>query len=148
MAAGDLTVFNAFGDVIGEEVHNMSSDTFKMGLVTNGVTPTADDTTPTWSDYSGSEVSTGGGYPADGITLTTVTWTRSGAVTTFDADNVSLSQDGSGFTNAYWAIIYNDSAASDDAVCFIDLGGPVSEQAGDIAINFSGSGICIITANP
>jgi len=141
VAAGDIVFFEEFVRTLGEEKHDFSSDTIKVGLVTNGVTPTAGDTTPTWSDYSGSEVSTAGGYTSGGETLTTVTWTEAGGVATLDADSIALAQNGSGFTNAYWAIIYNDSSADDDAIAFVDLGGPVSEQAGAVNINWDPGGI-------
>ncbi len=62
-----------------------------------------------------------------------------------DGDNVSLSQDGSGFTDAYWGIIYSDTSATDRAIAYVDLGGPVSEQAGPVAVNWNASGILTVT---
>lgn len=102
MARGDVTVFDEFTINLGQEKHNFASDTIKVGFITNGITPTAGDTTPTWSDYSGSEVSTGGGYPAGGVTLSGVTWTEAAGVATLDdTGNISLAQNAAGFTNAY-----------------------------------------------
>jgi len=147
MATGDVTVFEEFADQLGEEAHNFASDTLKLGLIDNTTPPTAADATPTWSDYSGNEVATTGGYTANGETLTTVSWSEASGVATLDADNVSLSQDGSGFTDAYWGILYNDDNATDMAIAFVELGGPVSEQAGPVAINWNASGILTVTVS-
>lgn len=147
MATGTVTVFQEFSDQLGKEIHNFSSDTLKIGIINNTLTPTAGDTTPTWGDYSANEVSTGGGYTANGITLASVTWAETGGVATLDAANVSLSQNASGFTDAYWGIIYNDTATNDDAIAFVELGGPVSEQSGPVAINFNASGILTVTVS-
>ena len=141
MARGDVVLFEEFAREEGEGVHDFSADTLKVGLVDNTVTPTASDATPRWSDYSANEVSTSGGYTADGETLTNVTWLEADGVATLDADNISLAQNSEGFTDAYWGIIYNSSATNGEAIGFIDLGGPVSEQSGPVAIIWNVSGI-------
>jgi hypothetical protein len=147
MATGDVTIFEEVAEMIGEETFNFESDTLKLGLIDNTTPPTAADATPRWGDYSGNEVSTAGGYTANGETLASVTYTEADGVATLDADNVSLSQDGSGFTDAYWGIIYDDTATNDEAIGFVELGGPVSEQAGPVAINWNASGIMTVTVS-
>ena len=147
MARGDVTVFDEFTINLGQEKHTLASDTIKVGFVTNGVTPAAGDTTPTWSDYSASEVGTGGGYSAGGFTLSGVTFTEAAGVATLDdTGNIALAQNAAGFTNAYWGIIYNDSEGGKAAIAFVDLGGPVSEVAGPVALNWGVAGILTITA--
>lgn len=141
MARGDVVLFEEFVREEGEGVHNFSTDTLKLGIIDNTVTPTAADATPRWSDYSANEVATAGGYTANGETLANVTWTEVGGTATLDADNVSLAQNASGFTDGYWGILYNDSATNDEAIAFIDLGGPISEQNGPVSINFNAAGI-------
>lgn len=148
MAKGDLTVFEEFTDQLGKEIHNFSSDTFKVGIIDNTSPPTAADATPAWADYSANEVSTAGGYIANGIALTGVTWTESnGTATLDDTGNISLSQNASGFTDGYWGILYNDTATGKNAIAFIDLGGPASEQAGPININWGASGILTVAVS-
>lgn len=149
MARGDLTIFNEFVEDVGEEVHDFENDTLKLALIDNTITPAQDTASPRWAasssqDYDGNEVSAAGNYVANGLTLANVTYTRSTVTATLDADNVSIAQDGSGFTDAYWGIIYNDSATNKNAIAFIELGGPVSEQAGPVNINFNASGILTI----
>lgn len=152
MARGDLYVFNKLAEWIGEKLINLETDTIKLGLITDTVTPAQDTGNPTWDgtssqEYDGNEVSTGGGYPAGGLSLSGPELVLAGAVATFDDDdsNLSLAQNGSGFTNAYWGILYSDTATNKNAICYIDLGGPVSEQAGPININFNAAGIFTIT---
>lgn len=144
MARGDFTLFDEFALALGEEDHDFSLDTLKLGLVDDTITPTAADATPTWADYSANEVATTGGYTTNGETLTNVSFTEVDGVATLDADNISLEQNGSGFTDAYWGILYNDDS-NDAAIGFIDLDGPVSEQAGPIAINWNATGILTVT---
>lgn len=152
MARGDLTVFNEFTVSLAEKKINLETDTIKLALIDNTVTPTVTAASPAWGassdeDYDANEVSTAGGYTAGGFTVSGPELVRSGAVATFDDDdsNLSLVQDGIGFTDAYWGILYSDTASNKEAIAFIDLGGPVSEQDGPIAINFNASGILTIT---
>lgn len=153
MARGDFTVFEEFSLQLGQELHTLASDTLRLALIDNVVTPTAADATPAWGatsgvDYDGNEVATTGGYTATGIALTGVTFTEAAGVATLDdTANISLAQNGSGFTNAYWGILYNDSATNNNAIGFLDLGGPVSEQAGPVNINWNASGILTITVS-
>ena len=146
MAQGDFTLFEEFSRELGEEIHNLASDTLKLGIIDNNTPPTAADATPRWADYVGDEVTDAGGYTANGITLTGVTWTEAAGVSTLDdTGNIALSQDGSGFTDAYWGILFNDTAAADQAIGFLELGGAVSEQAGPVNINWGASGIFTIS---
>jgi len=147
MARGDLTVFEEFVDQIGEEQHKFDSDTLKLGLIDNTAAPTAADATPSWSDYSANEVSTAGGYTANGETLANVSWSEADGTATLDADDVELAQNGSGFTDAYYGILYNDTNGTDMAIAFVDLGGPVSEQDGPITISWNASGILTVAVS-
>ena len=154
MARGTFTVFNELTVSLAEKKINLETDTIKLALITNGVTPTANDADPQWGagsgvDYDGNEVGTGGGYVAGGQECANPSLVRSGDTATFDADDpAGLSQDGSGFTDAYYGILYSDTATNKECIGFLDLGGPVSEQDGPIAIGWNALGICTIQANP
>ena len=136
MAAGDVTIFQEFANDLGEGHHSLDTDTLKFGIIDNTAAPTAADATPAWADYSANEVATTGGYTANGETLTSG-WAEAAGVGTLQLTSFTLSQNGSGFTDGYWGIIYNDTAASDQAIGFMELGGPVSEQAADIVVKFN-----------
>ena len=147
MAQGDWVTFEEFALDIGKGVHDFSSDTLKLALVDDTITPAADDGTPVWGDYSANEVS-GTNYTAGGATLSGVTYTEAAGVATLDdTGNVTWSQHAAGFTDAYWAILYNDDAASDQAIGFIDLAGPVSLVDGDVNVTWNASGIITVTVS-
>jgi len=147
MAQGDLTVFEEFALDIGKGVHDFTSDTLKLALIDDSLAPTAADATPAWGDYSANEVS-GTGYTAGGKELTGVTFTEaSGVATLDDTGNVTWSQNGAGPTDIYYAVLYNDDAASDQAICFIDMGGPVSLVDGDVTVTWNASGILTVTVS-
>ena len=154
MARGDFVLFEEFAatllnGAIAWDLH--ASDTIKLGIVDNTATvPAAAATAPDWSDFSGNEVGTGGNYVADGLTLTTTTYTEADGVGTFDADDVEdLTQDGSGFTDGYYGILYDSSLVGNNAIGYLDLGGPVSEVAGPIVITWGVAGIFTVTiSNP
>ncbi len=145
MARGDLVVFEEFALNIGLEIFQLETDVLKMGIVDATITPAAGDATPTWGDYSANEVSTGGGYPAGGEVIANNTYTEAAGVGTLNGDDISIVQNASGFTDGYWGIIYSDTAAADNAIGFLDLGGPVSEVAGPITVTWDASGITTVT---
>lgn len=153
MARGDFTLFNELSVSLAEKKINLETDTIKLALIDDTITPTANDTDPQWGagsgvDYDANEVGTGGGYSAGGLACANPAFTRSAGVGTFDADDpATIAQNGSGFTDAYWGILYSDTATNKEAIGFLDLGGPVSEQAGPIDINWNASGIFTITVN-
>jgi hypothetical protein len=70
-------------------VINLLTDTFKLALVASTYTPDLDAHT-VWADVSANEVANGDGYTTGGATLTGQTLTRSGYLTTFDADDVTF----------------------------------------------------------
>ena len=134
MATGDLTVFEEFTREIGEEVHDFSSDTLKFGITTTQ--PTAAAATPRWGDWSGTEIGTGGGYTGP-VSLTGVDYTEDSGTATLVANSFTITQNGSGqgSTTAY-GVIYNDTAANDEAIAFVELG-TIDITAGDLVIKFN-----------
>jgi hypothetical protein len=148
MAKGDVVVFQeAMYDLLKGVHGDLSSATLKCGIVDNTKTPVANEATPRWADFSTNEVSTAGNYTSGGETLTTVVIAMVAGIATITADDVVISESVSGFTDGYWAIIYNSSATNDEALLAIDLGGPESEQAGDVSIEFSSGIVFQLPAN-
>ena len=148
MARGTITIFDEFVAQLGTKQHNLAAggDVIKVGLIDNTVAPTAGDIAPTWASYSANQVVTTGGYTNGGETLTGQTYTETDGVATFDdTGNISLAQNASGFTNACWGIIYNNTNASKMAIGFIDLGGEISEVDGPVVINWNAAGIFTIS---
>ena len=145
MAKGDAIVFQEAMLEFGKGTIDISSDTFKVGIVDDTITPAADQTTPTWSDFSANQVSTAGNYPSGGPTLTTVAWAMASGIATMTADDVVIGVHASGFLDGYWAIVYH--VTSDVAILAIDLGGPESEQAGDVSVEWPSGVVLQLPAN-
>lgn len=151
MARGDVHFFANFDKKAkGGVSFNLSSDTLKIGLVDNAITPTVGLADPRWgasgsNDFSAHQVATGTSYTGP-ITATSVTWTQLAGVNTLSCGNVSVAQDATGFTNAYWAILYDDTVTGKYAIGYIDLGGPVSIAGGALNITINASGFGTDTA--
>lgn len=145
MARGDITFFEeALDDAFFSGW--ASGDTVKCAILDNTASPTAADATPALGDYT--EVGAAGTYTAGGTSLGT--WgdlsTESGGTLTFDSGtNPTWAQDASNDTDAYWALLYNDTQAGDPAFAFVDLGGPVDMSAGALTVTWNASGIFTIS---
>ena len=149
MAAGDIVWFDRALLDLGEKIHDLSSDTFKFGLVTSVVTPATTTSDPRWGAGGGTNLSTNavatGTAWTGPVTLGSVTWTIVAGTPTFDAaDLTQIAQDASGFTNARWGIIYNDTAAGKQALFYYDLGTDRSIVTGPLTITFKASGVATL----
>ena len=145
MAEGDVTVVNEFLEDVGLGVHDLNGDTVKLGLVTSSTTPTAATADPRWgaggsTNWSTNEVTPGGNYASGGPDITN-TYSEGSGTATFDATDVSISENASNPTDARWGILYNDTSAGKEVIAFVDLGGDIDLSAGDFSITWNGSGI-------
>lgn len=83
----------------GTAAVNVASDTLEMWLVKSSYTPNAEHSST--SVLSGHEAS-GGSYAR--ATLTNVTWSRSGALSTLLCDNPGFAASGADITAKYWVV--------------------------------------------
>ena len=151
MAVGDVTLFNRFYQDIGLEIHQLETDTIQVGFVDNTTTPTASTADPRWgsggsTDFSANEVTPGGNYSSGGPTIANNTYAESAGVATFDGDNISITQDASNPDSVWWGIIYNSTAAGNQAIGFIELGSGLDLSTGDFSITWNASGIFTLQA--
>jgi len=116
----NFNFFNAFGEDVAEGVHNLSSDTIKV-MLTN-TAPTASDSQK--ADLT--EISGGNGYSAGGETLSNVSSTRSGGTYTFNADDLVITASGGSIGPFQYAVLYNDTATSDELIGWVDHGSAVT----------------------
>jgi hypothetical protein len=146
---GTCVMFQEAMKYFAEGDIDISSDTFKLGIIDDTLIPAADDTSPTWSDYSTNEVATTGNYTANGETLTTVTSAMVSGIYTMGADDVNIAMNASGFTDGAYGIVYE--SVSDLAIGFVQLddpdGNPVNEQAGPVDIEWPGGVVLRLPAN-
>ena len=141
MAQGTLTVYNEAKQNISGLLDLSNGTDYSLMLITT--LPTAADLTPDSGDYT--QCSVGGSY-AGPVALTS-TWTESSGTVTFDAaDPATWTAAAGSPTDIKAALIYSETAAGEDALCFIDMtadGGTtaVSMVAGDISITFNAAGL-------
>ena len=144
MARGDVTIFEEARAYLIDGGWE-GTDTIKCAILDNTTTPAVDDTTPALGDYT--EVGTDGEYVAGGTSIGTLAAcvTQTDGTVKFDSDtNPTWAQDASNDDDAYWGLIYNDTDASDLAIGFVDLGGPVDMSAGALTVSWNASGIFTI----
>lgn len=124
----------------GTAVIDWDTDTIKVALATSTYTPSAS-THDFFNDIT-NEV-TGTGYTAGGATVGSIAVTESSGTATVDGADVTWSQDGSGFTDARYAILYKDTgtATTSPLVGYIDLTTDRNNVDGDFTIEWSASGI-------
>jgi hypothetical protein len=145
MAAGDVVVFNQFLQDIGRATHQLETDTIRFALITNAVTPTASTADPRWgaggtTNFDTNEVTAGGNYAAEGGDIS-ATYSQAAGTATFDGTDISIAVNGSNPTNARWGIIYNDTAAGNQAIAFLDLGSVIDLSTGSFTVTWNASGI-------
>ena len=152
MARGDVHWFSSYtlNSGIFTSSVNLATDVIKLAYLTNGTTLSAALADPRWSTggtttLSAFEVSTSTGYVTGGSALASVTWTQTGNTVSLSAANVTVAQDTTGFTTAYWAVGYDNTTANKYGIFFVDLGGPVGISAGALTITWSSNGIAVRT---
>ena len=121
----------SFKKELMEAVHNFKNSggsTFNLALYTSSASLGAGTTA-----YTASNEVSGTGYTAKGASLTRVDPSTSGTTALTDFDDLTFS---SSSITARGALIFNDSASGDPAVCALDFGGDKTSSSGDFTIQF------------
>lgn len=142
MAAGDIFVFNQTKLDLLNGTHDLDSHIFKVAILNNTTTPTVNDVDPALNSYT--EVGSGGTYIAGGTTLTMTLQLAGGTVTWDSTLDPAWNQNAGNDIDAYWGLIYNTSATN-RALLYIDLGGPVDMTGGTLTLNWNANGILTLT---
>ncbi len=152
MATGNVKWFAQALLDLGNKIHNLSSDDFRLGIVTTGTVPAITTAAPHWggtgtTNFATTQVVTTGTVYTAPIVLTSESWTLVSNVPTLRADIINLAQDASGFANGAWGIIYNNTDANKRAICYVELssGGTLSIVAGPVSIDWFGGTNDIVT---
>lgn len=146
MATGDVTVFD---EAIAYMIDGgwETADILKCAIIDDTVDPTeSDGPGPKLGDYT--EVTAAGSYVVGGLSLGTLgdfITEAAGLMTADSAVDPTWAQDGLNDVDAWWGLIYNDTDATDLAIAFVELGGPVDMVAGDLTITWDAAGIFTIT---
>ena len=144
MAAGNWIMYNSARAYIGDGTIDLNSHTFKVMLTSNSYTPSA---SHTQKSNVTNEVANGNGYTSGGATLTSVTFNYSGTTATWDAADPSWTGSSGSIGPFRIAVIYDDSAANDELVCYCILdSADITVTAGStFTIQFNASGILSLT---
>ena len=142
MAVSAWTFFNTFPQKISGTI-DLSADTIKAVLLTSTYTPDVTDAVLT--DLS-NEVANGNGYTTGGADISR-TWTLSTATAKLDAGtDPAWTASGGNFTFRY-VVLYSDTAASDDLICYCDLGADVTVLDGNtFTLTMHANGIFTLAA--
>ena len=120
MAAGDSKLAQEYPLQAGKGEYNNSSNTFRIFFCSD--TFAAIDATQTPFNLSDVTQVGGGNFPIAGVVLSSITWTRSGAVSTLDyADLATIVKNASNPATIRTAVIVNDTSTSDDIYKVVDL---------------------------
>jgi len=114
-----------------EAVHNFKNSggsTFNLALYTSSATLGASTTA-----YTATNEVSGTNYTAKGAALTRVDPSSSGTTALTDFADLTFSN---ATITARGALIFNESATGDPAVCALDFGGDKTSTAGDFTIQF------------
>lgn len=120
-----FTKFNCFTQDVGRKIHNLNSDTLKV-MLTN-TAPSLTNTVK--SDIT--EISAGNGYTAGGHTIGASSFVQSSGVAKLGGSSVTITASGGSFGPFRYAVVYNDTAASDNLIGYIDHGSSISITAPD-----------------
>jgi hypothetical protein len=144
MAAGDFKWFAQGLHDLGNKIHDLDADDFRIGLVTSVVTPAVNTAGPHWAgtgttNLATNQVATATAYTGP-IALSSEAWTLTATGAALDFADVVVAQDASGFTNARWAIVYNNTDANKRALGYLDLGSDRSIVSGSLTLAINASG--------
>ena len=120
MAQGDSKLAQEYPLQAGKGVYNNTSDTFRIAFVSE--TYAAIDATAAPFNLSLVTPVSGGNFPATPTALTGVTWTRTGAESKLDYNDLAaITKNASNPTTIRCSVIYNDTSPSDDIYKVVDL---------------------------
>lgn len=149
MATGNVKWFAQGLADLGNKIHNLATDQFMLGIVSNTTVPAINTAAPHWggtgtTNFATNQVSTAGTSYTGPKVCSSPTWTLNASGANMDwADiNFQLAQDAAGFTNGAWGIIYNNTDANKRAIGFMEISsaGTASLVTGAINITLNASG--------
>ena len=154
MAWSNSKIFSAYvtDSLNRTNAFDLDADNIKAALFDNTITP-SQTVAAASSAYAAGVWASGGvsdasGWPAVGRQLLSVTSTFSSNVYTFDAADTVSANSSTTLTNAYGALIYDDTLTTpvaDQGISFNYFGGANSVTAGTFTIVWNASGLFTLT---
>ena len=124
MANSDYNKFHCFVEDLAEKKHNLASDTLKVAFSNASNAPSAS------ADVKLADITTIVATNLGDVTLTVSSSSQTGGTYKLVVADKTLTA--SGAVPAFrYAIIYNDTAANDELICFFDYGSEVTLASGN-----------------
>lgn len=120
-----FTKFNSFVEAVAEKVHNLGSDTLKV-VLTNSA-PSASNTVLA----NITQISNGNGYTTGGTAATTSSSAQTSGTYKLVLADVVFTASGGSMGPFRYAVLYNDTAASDELIGYWDYGSAVTLASGE-----------------
>lgn len=126
-----FTKFQPFVEALAEKVHNLGSDQLTIAL-TNTAPNASDATLSQITEISYTNLST--------RDITTSSSSQTSGTYKLVLADLTLTSTG-GTTGPFrYVVVYNDTSASDNLVCYYDYGSALTLQSGEaLVVNFDGS---------
>ena len=147
MATGTIKWFAQGLHDLGNKIHDLDADDFRLGIVTTTTVPAVNTAAPHWggtgtTNFASNQVATATAYTGP-IALASESWSLTATGAAMDFADVTIAQDASGFSNGAWGIVYNNTDANKRALGYIELSaaGTLSNVAGPITITLNASGV-------
>jgi len=139
MATANAVPFEQASEDLCTGVHNLASDTLKVFLTND---------TPNHATHSVkadlTEISAGNGYPAGGLSVTVSSASQTGGVFTLVGDVDNLNASGGSVGPFRYAVLYNDSSASNSLLASWDYGSSITPETGE-SVNITEPGGSLFT---
>ena len=152
MATGTVKWFAQGLHDLGNKIHDLDGDDWRLGIVTTTTVPAVNTAAPHWggtgtTNFATNQVATTGTSYTGPIVLTSEAWTLNSTGGVMDFADISLAQDASGFTNGAWGIIYNNTDVNKRAIGYVEISaaGSASLVAGPVTITLNASGVLALS---
>ena len=134
MAALTYVKFQDFIEALGLGEHNLNTDVLKVYL-TNATPSVSGDADK--ADLA--EITAENGYPSGGTDIQNV-WSEAAGTGTLAGTDVVFTATAGGFGPFRYAVIYNDTHATDGLVCYWDYGSSISVAENEtVTVDFGAS---------
>jgi len=118
--------FNSFVEALAEGTHNLGSNTLKV-MLTNSA-PLSTNTIKA----NLTEITSGNGYTSGGHVLTVTSSSQVLGVYKLIVNNIVITASGGSIGAFRYAVIYNDTAASDELIGYYDYESSLTLASGEI----------------
>ena len=126
--------FNQFVEDLGLGVHNLDTNTLKVYLTNAAPSASLDLVKADLAEIAGGNGYTAGGHDATGV------WTESAGTATLAGTDITITASGGTIGPFRYAVLYNDTSASDSLIGAWDYGSSITLADGEsFTIDFAAS---------